>query len=83
MGFNRAQNTAKNKYVLFSLFFNIFMVFFGGFNYSKMVDFDFQMDCNTFWMISGTSKKSTKSGPSGPLFITKIFQKIQEVWEHP
>ena len=29
-------------------------------------------------MISGTTKTSTKSGPSGPVFITKIFQKIQE-----
>ena len=29
-------------------------------------------------MISGTSKKSTKSGPSDPVFITQMLQKIQE-----
>ena len=31
-------------------------------------------------MIYGTAKKSTKSGPSGPIFITKILQKIQETY---
>ena len=27
------------------------------------------MDSNTFWMIFGTSKKITKSGPLHPIFI--------------
>ena len=43
-----------------------------------MANFDFWTYCNTFWMISGTAKKSTKSGPPDPAFITNIFQKIQE-----
>ena len=49
-----------------------------------MANFDTQTYCNTFWMILKTSKKSTKYGPSDPVFITKILQKIQEqLWEHP
>ena len=51
----------------------------GGFNYSKMAYFDCQTYCNTFWMTSGTSKKTTKYVPSGPVFITKVLQKIQEI----
>ena len=49
-----------------------------------MVIFDSQTYCNTFSMISGTSKKSSKYGPSDPVFITKIFQTLQEnILEHP
>ena len=51
---------------------------FGGFNYSKMANFDSRTYCNTFWMISRTSKNVTKSGPSDPVFITTIFQRIHE-----
>ena len=32
----------------------------------EMANFDFRMDSNTFWMVSGTSKKSTKYGPWDP-----------------
>ena len=34
-----------------------------------------------FVVMCGTSKKSTKNGPSDPLFITEILQKIQENME--
>ena len=49
----------------------------------KKANLDFQTYCNTFWMISGTSKTSTKSGPSDPEFLTKIFQRHKKIWEHP
>ena len=39
---------------------------------------------DTFWMISGTSKNWSKSGPVDLLTITKMAQRIQEtLWEHP
>ena len=34
-----------------------------GFNYSKMANYRFLIDSNTFWMISGTSKILSKYGP--------------------
>ena len=43
-----------------------------------MINLGSRTHCNTFWIISGTSKRSTKSGPQDPLFITKTFEKIQE-----
>ena len=43
----------------------------------QLLIFDFRTYCNTFWIIFGTSRKSTKSGPSGPLFITEMLQQIQ------
>ena len=42
---------------------------------------DPQIDCNTFCMISGTSKNVPKSGPSDPVFITEIFEKHKKIWE--
>ena len=62
----------------FYWFFNVFMGVFGGFHYFTIANFDSRTNCNTFWMISGTSKNVSKSGPSDPVFITKIFQKLQE-----
>ena len=58
-----------------------------GFNYSKMsikapwhVAILFRM----FLELSKIDQKSTKYGPSDPVFITKTLQKIQEkLWEHP
>ncbi len=73
-GPKRAQNTATQiKFVCFSWFFIISMKGLGGLNYSQMANFDSQIDCNTFWMIYGTSQKSTKSGPSDPVFVTKML----------
>ena len=41
------------------------------------------MDSNTFWMISGTTKIFTKSGPVDPVFRTNMLQRIQEKrWTH-
>ena len=34
-------------------------------------------------MISGPTKNVTKSGPSDPVFITKICQKYKKIWERP
>ena len=77
---NRAQNMAQLLgvfvFFVFLMFLNI--IIGGGSNYSKMANFDSRTYRNTFWMISGTSKKSTTSGPSDPVLITNIFQKIQE-----
>ena len=72
-GSNRAQNTAiiLGVFLFCSGLFNLIMCLFRGFNYSQIANFDFRTDCNTFWMISGTSKKSTKPGPSDPVFINK------------
>ena len=39
----------------------------GGFNFAKIASFDFRTDCNTFWIIFGTSNNVTKYRPSGPL----------------
>ena len=64
--------------LVFLRFFIYVLGGLGGLNYSQMANFDSRVDCNTFGMISGTSKKSTKSRPSDPVFITKLLQKIQE-----
>ena len=63
--------------------------------YSKMANWWFLVDSNTFWMISGTSKMSLNIDPingqiwtRGPriygFYYTKILKKILEsIWEHP
>ena len=56
----------------------VFFAFWGGFNYSKMANSVPRTYCNICWNIFGTSKNVTKDRPSGPLFITKVFQKIYE-----
>ena len=43
-----------------------------------MANFDSRTYCNIFWMMSGTSKHVTKSGPSDPVSITRTFQKNWE-----
>ena len=58
------------------LFFFVFPSYFGGFNYSKIANWWFLMDSDTFWMIFGTSKMFTKSGLVHPVFITKSTSKI-------
>ena len=82
-GSNRTQNAAEHfGELLVVLGLLMYSWFFVGFNYSQMSIFDFQTYCNTFCMISGTSKKSTKSGLSDPVFITKILQKYKKLWGH-
>ena len=55
------------------------MVFWGVLIIPKLLINDsWLIDCNTFWNIFGTTKTVTKSGPSGPVFITRILQQIQE-----
>ena len=77
----------RQKYYVCFCFFLVFECIrsgFGGFNYSQTANLDSGTYCNTFKMIAGTSKKSTKSGPSDPVFINKMFQRIQEkLSEHP
>ena len=51
---------------------------FWGFNYSKMANYRFLMDSNTFWMDSGTSKILSKSGPVAFPIIIKTLLKNQE-----
>ena len=51
------------------------------FNYSQTANLSFRMDCNTIWNIFGTSKTLTKCRPSGPVFITEIFQKHKKSLE--
>ena len=84
-GSNKAQNMANIVRELLVFFvFNIIIEVFGGFNYSQMANFDSWTYCNTFWMISATSKNSTKSGPSDPVFVTATFQNRQgNLWAHP
>ena len=86
LGSNRAQNTANilSGFLMFLGFFIIIISFFWGLNYSQMANFYSRTYSNTFCMISGTSKKSTKSGPSDPVCITKTLQQIQDIiLEHP
>ena len=53
-GSKRVQNTANILGdCLFFVFLNNFWVL-EFFNYSQMANFDFQMDCNMFWVIYGT-----------------------------
>ena len=52
----------------FAMVLLVFMVF----NCSQMANLGLRMDCNTFWDISGTYKKSTKYGPSDPSMFTEI-----------
>ena len=39
------------------------------------------MDSNTFWIVFGTSKMFTKSGPFHP-FSCRNVAKMQEIWKH-
>lgn len=43
-----------------------------------MANFDSRTYSKTFWIIFGSSKAFTKSGPLHSLFITKALQRIQE-----
>ena len=52
---------------------------FGCFNYSKMASFESRTYSNTFWIILGTSKMFTKSGPLQSLFITKHFKTYKKI----
>ena len=51
---------------------------FWGLYYSKMANEGPRSYPNTFWMILGTSKFLSKSGPADLLIITKRLQRIQE-----
>ena len=44
-----------------------------------MVNVDFRTYRNTFWIIFGTAKKSTKYRSLGPLFLTETLQGIQQM----
>ena len=75
------KNTAnKLRVFCFCWLLNIFMGFWGFVNYSKIANVDSQTYFNALWMVSGTSKKMTKSGPSDPVVITRIFQNVQEIY---
>ena len=66
--------------MFFSNFVLCFRVFWG----FEMANEDPRTFSNTFWMISGTSKILSKSGPVALLIITRMLQKIQEeLWDHP
>ena len=65
------------------LLFSCFLMFVLCFNYSKIANHRFLIDSNTFWMISGTSKFLSKSGPVDQLITTKLLQTIQKMWKHP
>ena len=49
-----------------------------GFNNSKIANSGSRTYCNTFLDIFGSPNKSAKHGTSDPLFITEIFQKLDE-----
>ena len=57
----------------FFLFFNGILMPIWGFNYSKMANYRFLIDSNTFWMDSGTSKILSKSGPVALPIIMKLL----------
>ena len=56
---------------------------FWGFNYSKMAKTWFLIDSSTFWMILGTSKILSKSGPVALPIIIKLLEKYKKILEHP
>ena len=57
---------------------------FWGFNYSKMANYRFLIDSNTFLTILGTSKILSKSGPVALPITVNLLQEIQEkILEHP
>ena len=60
------------------LFFSCVLMLFLGLNYSQMANYRFLIDSTTFWMISGTFKMLSKSGPVAIPITTKLLQKIQE-----
>ena len=69
-------------FCLFPVFFNVLIGSY--FNYSKMANYRFLIDSNTFWMDSGTSKILSKSGPVTLPTIIKILQKnTRKILEHP
>ena len=57
------------------------LLYFWDFNYSKMVNEGPQTYSNTFWMISETSKKSTKSGPWHLFSFVEMLQKHKKIME--
>ena len=78
-GSNRAQDTATNlgDVCWRSLFFDIFWGF-GVFNYSKIANVSSWTYSNTVWIISGTSKTSSKYTPRVPY----LLQKYCNEWEN-
>ena len=59
--------------------FQLFFICFLGLNYFIMANCDFWTNSDTFWLIFGTSKTVTKSGPLTPLIYHKATSnKIQE-----
>ena len=54
---------------------------FGGFEYSPIANFDFRTYSNTCWIMFGTSKMFTRSGPLHPLFI--MTRKLQTIPANP
>ena len=68
------------RYLRSFLFFLCFNWGYGlwGFNYSKMANYRFLIDSNTFWMDSGTSKILSKSGPVALPITTKLLKKYKK-----
>ena len=62
-----------SDFLVFFLFFDGILMRFWGFNYSQMANYRFLTDSTTFWMISGTSKTLSKSGPVALPIIIKLF----------
>ena len=64
---------------VFVIVFKCFFNGISGFYFSRMARYRFMMDCNTFWMVSGTSKLLSKYGPVDLLSIAKMLQKIMKM----
>ena len=64
--------SGKTYSIVFVCFYVVCV--FTGFDHSKMANLGFRTYSNTFLDISGTSKKSTKSGTLDPWFITETLQ---------
>ena len=75
------RNTTRRKCVFLAFLFN-----HGGFKEFKLFQNGELMiphRLQYFLSIFRTTKKTTKSGPSKPVFITKIPEDIQEIWKDP
>ena len=78
LGLIGPRNGTKIKWVFCFLGFQCIYWVSGVYNYSTIANSWFLIDCNIFWNIFGTTKNVAKSGPSDPVFITKILQKYKK-----
>ena len=82
-GSDGAQNTAnKLDGLLDVLGFPMYLLGGGLFNYSKMHNLGFRMNCNTFWIIFGTSKNRPNMDHWTPYLLQRYIETYKQLCKH-